>query len=120
MKPFLTIVFILSSLSSTIRTEDYVKQWGEGIAVVQYNAVFNKTNSVKNLARLSDARVFNAWIDEHPKLKEIGRIKSVPTVVLYKDGEEIRRWEAGISMKLELSYRDVQTYVDEMTGANQY
>jgi hypothetical protein len=41
-------------------------------------------------------------------------------VVLYKDGEEIRRWEAGISMKLELSYRDVQIYVDEMTGANQY
>ena len=23
-------------------------------------------------------------------------------------------------MKLELSYRDVQTYVDELTGANQY
>ena len=120
MKPFLTIVFILSSLSLTIKTEDYVKQWGDGIAVVQYNAAFNKTNSVKNLGRLSDARVFNAWIDEHPKLKEIVRIKSVPTVVLYKDGEEIRRWEAGISMKLELSYRDVQTYVDEMTGANQY
>ena len=95
MKPFLTIVFILSSLSLTIKTEDYVKQWGDGIAVVQYNAAFNKTNSVKNLGRLSDARVFNAWIDEHPKLKEIGRIKSVPTVVLYKDGEEIRRWEAG-------------------------
>ena len=69
MKPFLTIVFILSSLSSTIRTEDYVKQWGDGIAVVQYNAVFNKTNSVKNLARISDARVFNAWIDEHPYLR---------------------------------------------------
>ena len=73
MKPFLTIVFILSSLSLTTKTEDYVKQWGDGIAVVQYNAVFNKTNSVKNLGRLSDARVFNAWIDEHPKLKEIGK-----------------------------------------------
>jgi hypothetical protein len=120
MKPFLTIVFILASFTSDIKTENFAKQWGEGIAVVQYNAVFNKTNSVKNLTRLSDARVFNAWIDEHPKLKEIGRVKSVPTVVLYKDGEEIRRWEAGISMKLELSYRDVQTYVDELTGANQY
>jgi hypothetical protein len=38
MKPFLTIVFILSSLSLTTKTEDYVKQWGDGIAVVQYNA----------------------------------------------------------------------------------
>lgn len=114
MKPFFTIAFILASFTSDIKTESFVNQWGDGVAVVQYNAVFNKTNSVKNLARLSDARVFNAWIDTHPKLKEIGRVKSVPTIVLYKDGEEIRRWEAGISMKLDINYKDVQVYVDEV------
>lgn len=120
MKLLLTISIILASLSSDTKIEDITGNWGKGIAVVHYNAHFNKTNSLANLDKLSDTRVFNAWIDEHPELKDAGGIKSVPTIVLYKDGEEIRRWEAGISMKLSLSYRDIQSQIDELTGANQF
>lgn len=94
--------------------------WADGISVVQYNAEFNKSNSIKNLNRISDARIFNAWIDKHPELKEKGAIRSVPTIVVYKDGEEIRRWEAGIMMQLNITYHDIQEYIDELTGANKF
>lgn len=111
------ILSILFSISSPIKN---ISNWGKGLAVVQYNAEFNKSNSVKNLQRVSDARVFNAWIDKHPELKELGRIKSVPTIIVYKDGEEIRRWEAGIMMNLTITHHDVQEYIDELTGANKF
>ena len=94
--------------------------WGNGVAVVQYNMEFNKANSVKNLQRISDARIFNAWIDKHPELKEAGAIRSVPTIVIYKDSKEIRRWEAGIMMELDITYREVQKEVDQLTGADKF
>jgi len=120
MKILLAISIALATFVSDTKLEDITKQWGKGIAVVHYNAQFNKNNSVENLGKLTDTRIFNAWIDEHPELKKVGRIKSVPTIVIYKDGEEIRRWEAGISMKLDISFRDIQTQVDKITGANQF
>ena len=118
MKTFVLSIFLL--YTSTISDTRLKGSWSKGIAVVQYNAEFNRSNSVPNLSRVSDARIFNAWIDQKPELKELGRIKSVPTLVLYKDGVEVRRWEAGISMKLDISYREVQPYVDEFTGANKF
>ena len=94
--------------------------WGNGVVVVQYNAEFNKANSVKNLQRISDAKILNAWIDKDPELKETGAIRSVPSIILYNDNKEIRRWEAGIMMKLDITHHEVQKYVDELTGANKF
>jgi hypothetical protein len=44
----------------------------------------------------------------------------VPTIILYNDNKEIRRWEAGIMMKLDITHHEVQKYVDEITGANKF
>ena len=63
------VLFILFSLTLHTSNKNTPKSWGKGLAVVQYNADFNKNNSVKNLQRLSDARIFNAWIDKQPELK---------------------------------------------------
>ena len=112
------VLFILLSL--TLHTSKPSKSWCKGLVVVQYNADFNKNNSVKNLQRLSDARIFNAWIDKQPELKTENRIKSVPTIILYNDGEEVRRWEAGIMMKLDITHHEIQEYIDELTGANKF
>jgi hypothetical protein len=114
------LLSILSILLFTSSNPITSKSWGKGLAVVQYNAEFNKSNSVKNLQKLSDARVFNAWIDKQPELKDISRIKSVPTIILYKDNEEIRRWEANIMMSLDITHHEIQEYIDELTGADKF
>ena len=44
----------------------------------------------------------------------------MPTIVLYKDNKEIRRWEAGIMMQLDITHHEVQKYVDDLTGANKF
>ena len=114
MKNILLVIAIMISFTAN------KGPWGNGIVVVQYNAEFNKANSVKNLQRISDAKIFNAWIDKNPELKETGAIRSVPTIILYKDSQEIRRWEAGIMMQLDITHHEVQKYVDEITGANKF
>lgn len=114
MKSVLLAITILFSFNG----EDL--SWEKGISVVQYNAEFNKANSIKNLKRISDANVIEAWIDKEPELKKQSSIRSVPTIIIYKDGKEMRRWEAGIMMQLDITYHDVQHEVDELTGANKF
>tara|TARA_R110002033_G_scaffold3576_2_gene19771 strand:+ start:167 stop:520 length:354 start_codon:yes stop_codon:yes gene_type:complete len=113
-------ILSISMLLFASRTDTKDNSWKNGICVVQYNALFNKGNAVQSLDKISDAKSFNSWIDNDPTIKESYGVKSVPTVILYQDGKEIRRWEAGISMKLRITYRDVQHAVDEITGANQF
>jgi len=61
-----------------------------------------------------------SWIDEHPEIKSNERIRSVPTLILYKDGREVHRWEAGISLELTVPYIQVQREIDKLTGANKF
>ena len=89
-----------------------------GIVVVHYNAEFNSSNSVP-LKKISDARILNLWIDEDG-VKEYGKVKSVPTIVLYQNGEEIQRWEPGLSLSLSVTHSDIQEVIDEITGANKF
>jgi len=89
-----------------------------GLVVVHYNAEFNSTNSV-SLKRISDARVINAWIDE-ADVKEYGKIKSVPTIVLYQNGEEIQRWEPGLSLNLPVTNNDIKESIGYLTGASKF
>jgi len=42
-------------------------------------------------------------------------------LVLYKNGKEITRWEAGINLSLShIDYREIQKEVDQLTGANKF
>jgi thioredoxin-like negative regulator of GroEL len=71
--------------------------------IVQVNADWNIKASM-DLGRLKNCKWFNASIDD----KEYGavlanewNIKSVPTIVMFEYGKEIKRFEAGLSFDLD-------------------
>ena len=104
---------LLSFTSSTISKR--------GIVLVHYNAGFNDVNNYVDIVKVKDAKIFKASIDGNATLKQDERIRSVPTVVLYNNGKEIFRWEAGINLSLShVDYREIQKEVDKITGANQF
>tara|TARA_Y100000114_G_scaffold60120_3_gene55112 strand:- start:2400 stop:2732 length:333 start_codon:yes stop_codon:yes gene_type:complete len=90
----------------------------KGLVIVQYNAEFNSSNSVP-LKKINDARVIDAWID-NADVKDYAKIKSVPTIILYQNGKEIKRWESGLSLSLSITHKDVQEIIDEITGASRF
>ena len=70
--------------------------------VVQVNADWNKSASI-DLGHLDNCQWFHASIDN----KEYGaaianewKIKSVPTIIMFEKGKEIKRFEAGLSFQL--------------------
>ena len=49
----------------------------------------------------------------NPELQEKHEIKSVPTVIIFDDDEEVKRFEANIMMELEATKKDIQKEIDK-------
>ena len=107
MKLFATIVS-LSSLLYLVSTDipflnklELDKQLKKGgITIVEFYADWNKLNAVEDLKHLKDCKVFRVNIDEHPELREEYNIVVVPTIVMFKKGEEIKRYQANLMFKM--------------------
>jgi len=52
-------------------------------------------------------------IVKYPKLQTKHKIVVVPTLILFKDGEEVKRWQANVAFKIEDDPEDIQEEVDE-------
>lgn len=115
------LVFVLSLilLPSVIAPEDDQINI-KGVVVVHYNATWNDKNNFTPVAKVKDAKLLTAWIDKDDTIKESEGIRSVPTVILYMDGKEVKRWEAGLAMSLKISVSEIQVEVDKLTGASKW
>ena len=103
MKKILTILLTVFSLSASSQ-----------IVVTHFNAEWNDPNKVAYIGKLTDCDIVYVDIAESPKLQEKHEIIIVPTVVIFKDGEEVKRFQADISFKMVATRKDVQNYIDEL------
>ena len=85
------------------------------ISVVQYNADWNDANKVEWLKKLTDVdKVKNVCIDEDPKAQNKHSIVVVPTIVIFNNNEEVKRFQANIMMTMEATKSEVQNSIDEI------
>ena len=103
MKSFLMALLIVASIPPV---------QPEGKSVIEFNAGFNAKNNYKDLNRLENAKLYRVDIEAKPAMRDKYKIKSVPTLILFRDGKEMWRWEAGIDMKLHVHHLDVQDAIN--------
>ena len=85
-----------------------------GICVVEFNASFNASNSVDWIDDLSDCNGKRIDIAAHPEMQKEYKIVVVPTIIIFNDKEEVKRFQANIMMQLEATQDEVQEAVDEI------
>ena len=83
------------------------------ITIKHFNAAWNNSNSVTWLSKLSDCNVKYYDISKNPELQKRYKVVVVPTIVLFLDGDEIKRYQADISFKMPATKEDVQEAIDE-------
>jgi len=98
------IILILSLfISSFVFSQD--------VTVVHFNYEWNSHNGFKKLDNLKSAKVQYAYVENQSKnLQE--SIKSVPTIIIYKGDKPVARFEAGLSMKIEIEFEKLQEIVN--------
>ena len=89
-----------------------VFSYGQDVTLVHFNYKWNKSNTYKGLDRLRSAKVQYAFVeDQSPAIKN--SIKSVPTIVIYKDGKPVKKYEGGLTMKIMVRLEEIQEEINK-------
>ena len=83
------------------------------VKAIQFNAEWNESNNVEWFSKLSDIEKDNMDIGEGDCQKKY-QIAIVPTIVIFDDGEEVKRFQADLSFKMLATKEEIQTYIDEL------
>ena len=83
------------------------------VSVIQFNSEWNADNNF-DITVLKDCDVDSVVICHDPKLQEKHNIKSVPTVIIFDEDNEVTRFEANIMMQLEATKKDIQEEIKKI------
>jgi hypothetical protein len=104
-------ILLFLILSSSCLAQDFA----DGLVVVEFNASFNKSNEVQWLSKLTDCEVERVDIAADSRWASEYKIVVVPTLVVFNNNEEAKRFQANIMMTMEATRKEVQEAVDEIT-----
>ena len=84
------------------------------IVVTHFNAAWNDPNKAEWVGDLTDCDITYVDIAKSPKLQQKHKVVVVPTIIIFQDGEEIKRYQAGISFKMLATKEELQDKIDEI------
>jgi hypothetical protein len=105
------VIAVLLCISNICFAQDVCN---EGICIAEFNASFNEANKVVWLNKLSDCETDRVDITVDARWASEYKIVVVPTLVIFKDGEEVKRFQANIMMQMEATRQEVQDAIDEI------
>jgi|TARA_B110000003_G_scaffold76848_1_gene78447 thiol-disulfide isomerase/thioredoxin len=83
------------------------------IEIIHFNAGFNSVNNVAWFSKLKECDRQTLLIEQNDNQTKY-EIAVVPTIVVFDDGEEVKRFQADISFKMVATRKEVQEYIDEL------
>ena len=85
-----------------------------GMVAVEFNASFNKSNEVAWLSKLTDCETERIDITSDSRWASEYKIVVVPTIIIFNNNEEVKRFQANIMMTMEATKSEVQNSIDEI------
>ena len=85
----------------------------QDVTVVQINAKWNRSNTMDSLRSLKGCEYVFGWLENQPYQIQ-SSISSVPVVVVYRNNVAIQQYAAGINLKLNATFEEIQTLVNSL------
>ena len=105
------LILMLMLISNTASGQSY--ECDEDICVVEFNASWNASNNVDWLDNLTDVGTKRILIDKGTWQKDFS-IFVTPTIIIFVNGKESKRYSANIMMVMEATREEVQEKIDEI------
>ena len=83
------------------------------VSVIHFNSEWNADNSF-DISVLKDCDIDSVVICHDPELQEKHKIKSVPTIIVFDEKQEVARFEGNIMMQLEATKKDIQDEIKKI------
>ena len=110
MRFILLTAFLLFSPSNVLVSESNTKV--SDVVVLQINAKWNKHHNI-DLKELKGCKVEFGWLEDQPKSLQ-SQVKTVPIVVVFKNGTPIKQWNADLSFTLDVNLSEIQSVVNTL------
>ena len=83
--------------------------------VTQFNAGWNSANEVPWVMDLEDCNTY-AYVDiaKDAEAQTKHKIAVIPTIIIFRDGEEVARFQADLSFKMVATKKEVQEEIDNI------
>jgi len=101
------LVFLFATIAPA---QDFIKN---EIAVVEFNTSWNESNFIKGLDKLKNCKYYTIILCDNIEYMDEYNIKQ-PTIVVYNNGEEIKRYKSTIMLDFEITYKELQKQVDQV------
>ena len=82
------------------------------IEAIHFNAGWNEANNVPWFMDLECKTKGLTDIAKNPDIAKEYKIAVVPTIIIFKDGEEVARFQADLSFKMAATREEVQEEID--------
>ena len=105
------LIILLMLVSSSASGQTYTCD--EDICVVEFNASWNEANNVDWLHKLSEVGTKRISIDKGDWQKDFS-IVAPPTIIIFLNGKETKRYQGNIMMVIEEEQKKVQEKIDEI------
>ena len=84
------------------------------IKVVQFNAGWNKANEAPWVMKLTDCNTISyVDISTDKEAQSKYKIAVIPTIIIFKDDEEVARFQADLSFKMVATREEVQEEIND-------
>jgi len=84
------------------------------IEAIHFNAGWNEANNVSWFMDLECKTKGLTDIAKNPDIGKEHKIAVVPTIIIFKDGEEALRFQADLSFKMVATKEEVEEAIDEL------
>jgi hypothetical protein len=132
-KLLLSLVFLFTcyvGYSQTVITdEDFDKKVTNGdafgdedysIIVVEFGASFNDGNAFKEWDKLEGCKYYRVDISKAPRAKKEHSVRTIPHIIIFKDGEDSKHFKAGIGFTLDATLEEIQEVIDELLQESKF
>ena len=101
MKNLITLILLLFTSIS----------FSQEMTVLYMNSSWNARNHYADVDKLKRAKILKVNFEDQP-VSIRKAIRSVPAIIVLKDGRPVATWQADLSMKLKVRWEDVQAVID--------
>ena len=109
IKLLLVMLLPFVGLSQTLKV-------GGDLTIVHFNAGWNSANDVEWVGDLENCKKKNCDIATDTEAQNKYEIVVVPTIIIFNEGEEVKRYQADISFTMKATLEEVQEKINEIYG----
>jgi hypothetical protein len=107
---YIILMVLMMFFSIKANAQEFLKQ---EIAVVEFNTSWNENNFIKGLNKLKNCKSYTVILCDNIKFMDRFNIKQ-PTIIVYNNGNEIKRFKSTIMLDFDINYKNLQQEIDKI------